>query len=261
MVGPRLRVLTLNCLWHGAARERLAAIAETLAPSPYDFVCLQEIPRPANVAVLQRKSAAYGHPIFARRGLMIRGGLVSLTPHRPDLSSSEVFHGRGPHWTLGWADRLLGKGFLTTCLDIHGIPAVVVNTHLVANYDEEWSPGNRFVREQQRDLEQLAAAVDRLEPHRLVIVAGDLNVPGDLPLMREFLERCGLKSAARPSPSLDHILYRLPPGRAAQVRAVERYAEPVRLPSGRVTRLSDHLGVEAEIELDPGPGTSPREPV
>jgi endonuclease/exonuclease/phosphatase family metal-dependent hydrolase len=249
VAGPRVRVLTLNCLWHGAASERLVAIARTLEPRPHDFVCLQEVIRPWTVAILNREAASYRQAIFARRRLLVRGGLVSLTPHRAERNSSEVFRGRGPNWTLAWADRLLGKGFLTTWLNINGIPAAVVNTHLVANYDEEWSSGNRFVREQRRDLLQLAAAIDRLERHRLVIVAGDLNVRGDMALMREFMERCDLKSAAATSRSLDHVLYRLPPGSQARVNAGELYRGPVRLPSGRVTRLSDHFGVEAEIEL------------
>jgi endonuclease/exonuclease/phosphatase family metal-dependent hydrolase len=192
------------------------------------------------------------------------GGLVNFARRPIEHSSYEVFRGRGPHWTLGWADRLLRKGFLTSSLHLDAVPLIVVNTHMLANYDEDWSPGNRFAREQRNDLEQLAHAVSRLPEDSLVIVAGDLNVPITSPMLREFMAACDLQHSfastngpARatirnsrphvPPQAIDHILFRAPSGQAVQAKARLRFEGAIVLESGRRAFASDHLGVEAEF--------------
>jgi endonuclease/exonuclease/phosphatase family metal-dependent hydrolase len=143
---------------------------------------------------------------------------------------------------------------------------VVVNTHMLANYDEDWAPGNRFAREQRNDLGQLADAIGRLDPEALLIVAGDFNVPVANPLFEEFTSRCGLRdvfaTASSPPPAtirqtgtygllhvIDHILYRHPSGQPLEATARMRFEEPVQLASGRLAFASDHLAVEAQIVL------------
>jgi endonuclease/exonuclease/phosphatase family metal-dependent hydrolase len=141
---------------------------------------------------------------------------------------------------------------------------VVVNTHMLANYDEDWTTGNRFVTEQRKDLAQLAEAVRRLDRESLVIVAGDFNVPMTNPLFVEFTSRCDLRSAFGPAPdaapatirqarpdrpalTIDNVLFRAPAGSSFQATARLRFEEPVMLTSGRQTVASDHLAVEAEF--------------
>ena len=142
-----------------------------------------------------------------------------------------------------------------------------VNTHLLANYDEDWAPGNRFAREQRKDLAQLADAIGRLDREALLIVAGDFNVPAMSPMFEEFTTKCDLRDAYawaastrpptlrqsrsdRPGLVIDHVLYRQPTGQPLRVTARLRFEEPVRLASGRVAFPSDHIAVEADIVLD-----------
>ncbi|HEY8951607.1 MAG TPA: endonuclease/exonuclease/phosphatase family protein [Candidatus Dormibacteraeota bacterium] len=262
MSGSAFRLLTFNCLWQGAARERLAAVAPVLDESNVDFLCLQEVTQRRNVGLLQRDLRSYQPPEFRPYGVAVKGGLVNFARRPIERSSYEVFRGRGPHWTLGWADRLLRKGFLTSWLRFDALPVVVVNTHMLANYDEDWSPGNRFARQQQNDLAQLAQAVSWLGTDALVIVAGDFNVPMTSPMLGEFMAACDLhhsfSSATGPAQptirnsrphvppqAIDHILFRAPSGQPVQATARLLFEEAIVLASGRRAFASDHLAVEA----------------
>lgn len=264
MARAGFRLLTFNCLWQGAARERLAAIAPVLDESDVDFLCLQEVTQRRNLVLLERRLSSYQPAAFRPYGPAVMGGLVNFARRPIERTAYEVFRGRGPHWTLGWADRLLRKGFLISWLRLDALPIVVVNTHMLANYDEDWTPGNRFARQQRNDLAQLADAVSRLDKDSLVIVAGDLNVPMTSPMLEQLLNSCDLRHAFGSAPggvpptirhtkpglveqTIDHVLFRAPAGQSIQVAARLRFEDPVVLANGRKVFASDHMAVEAEF--------------
>jgi endonuclease/exonuclease/phosphatase family metal-dependent hydrolase len=254
MPNSSLRVLTLNCLWSAAARPRLAAIAPLLDETGIDILCLQEVVLQRNVRLLERHLKSYRPAVFRPLGLHVTGGLVSFARQEIECGSYEVFQRRGDWWNIGVADRLIRKGFLASRLPVGDLPAVVINTHLLANYDEDWSPGNRFARQQRSELEQIAEAIGRIDDQVLLIVAGDFNVPAATPMFQEFLARCGLRNAFSEAPAeyrlIDHVLYRHPSGRELRVEAALRFQEPLRLSNGRSVRPSDHPAVEVQIALD-----------
>jgi endonuclease/exonuclease/phosphatase family metal-dependent hydrolase len=264
MPSQRFRVLTLNTLWQPAARARLEAIAPELDSSGIDFICLQEVVLRRNVRLLERRLRTYQPPVSRPLALWATGGLVSFAQRPIEKSSYEVFKRRGDWWSIGAADRLLRKGFLTSWLHVGDVPVVVVNTHLLANYDQDWTAGNRYVRHQEAELDQLASAIGRLDPDALLIVAGDFNVPLESPMFEGFVESCGLRNASgsgvppptwRPPGSsdgtivIDHVLYREPSGMAVEVTSRLRFDSPVRLADGTMTFASDHLGIEAEFVM------------
>jgi endonuclease/exonuclease/phosphatase family metal-dependent hydrolase len=262
-----VRILTLNCLWQGNARSRLDAIGRVLDESEVDFLCLQEVTRRRNVPLLERRLKSYGRAEYRPYGIAVTGGLVSFSRRPIERSSFEVFRGRGPHWTLGWVDRLMRKGFLISWLRLDSLPMVVINTHFLANYDEDWTPGNRFAMEQMNDLTQLAEAIARLDRSALVIVAGDLNIPATSPMFEDFVSSCELhdvfacapsavpstirpSTASSPALAIDRILYRHPSNEPLAVTARLRFEEPLQLSNSRTVFASDHLAVEAEIVFD-----------
>lgn len=264
MAGASFRLLTFNCLWQGAARERLAAIGPILDTGHFDFLCLQEVTHRRNVGLLQHHLPSYQPAAFRPYGPAVMGGLVNFARRPIERSAYEVFRGRGPHWTLGWADRLLRKGFLISWLRLDSLPVVVVNTHMLANYDEDWAPGNRFARQQGNDLKQLADAVSLLDRDSLVIVAGDLNVPVTSPMLTQLMDRCELRHAFASAPggvpptirhtrpglleqTIDHVLFRAPAGKSMEVTARLRLEDPVVVAGGRTVFASDHMAVEAKF--------------
>ncbi len=266
MAGSTVRVLTFNSLWRGQARERLDAIGGLLNSRPDDIVCLQEVTRRASIGRLQGLLSTFGPAAFQPFGVAVMGGLVTFARHPIERTSYEAFRERGLRWDISWGDKLLRKGFLTCWLHLDALPVVVVNTHLLANYDEDWTPANRYARQQLSELDQLAQAIERIDPTAFLLVVGDLNLPAKTPALEDFISRCRLRnvfSSAGPvqatvrhaapgkaPEAIDHILYRHPSGRELPVTARIAFVESVQLSNGQMVDASDHLAVEAEILLD-----------
>jgi len=243
---PGLRLVTLNCLFRGHARPRLRVIGRLLREMAPDVACLQEIFFRPRVSLLGGE-----HPLFQRGGLGVAGGLVTLAREAVESCRFEPFR------TALWFEWGARKGFLTTRLRLRGEPVTVVNTHLLANYDENWALDNYYARRQLDELGQLAAAIRELPGDELVVVAGDFNVPAGSPQFKEFMSDCGLCSAVDWSVfppgghgfrEIDNVLYRPPLGRPVSDSARLCFEEEIELGRGRKVFPSDHIGVEAALE-------------
>ena len=241
-----MRLVTLNCLFRNRPRARLRVIGDLLKEMAPDVVCLQEIFFKWNVRLLGDDRA-----IFRPWGIGVLGGLVTLAGGVVDSWRFEPFR------TSVWFERTARKGFLTARLLVNGSPLTIVNTHLAANYDENWALDNRYARLQLDELSQLADAIGLLPDNEPLVVAGDFNVPADAPQFRQFMDRCGLRTAMEWSAVLasnrglrgiDNILFRPPAGRLMVGRAALCFQDQVRLPDGRAVYPSDHLGLVAELE-------------
>jgi endonuclease/exonuclease/phosphatase family metal-dependent hydrolase len=258
-----MRVLTFNTLFRPSARRRLRAIAPRIAATGADLVCLQEVVYRANASLLGRALNAYEPPVARRFGIWCVGGLVTLSRTSVLSWSYEVFDRRGLWMTISAADRLLRKGFLTTRHRLADLDVVLVNTHLLANYDEDWSPGNRFLAHQVDELDQLSRALAKVERQAFLIVAGDFNVPAGNDAFERFVSENGLTSvfgqAAPPAtlrpgkgvkaPAIDHILYRAPEGIRVEAAARTAFEDPLELAPGVTGFASDHLGVTATLTV------------
>ena len=256
-------VLTFNTLFRPAARRRLRAIAPHIDASGADLVCLQEVVYRANASLLARALTSYEPPVARRFGIWCVGGLVTLSRTPVQHWSYEVFDRRGRWLSIGAADRLLRKGFLTSRHRLFDIDVVLVNTHLLANYDQDWSPGNRYLSDESSELAQLSKALEKLDPSALVIVAGDFNLPAGTPVLDRFVADNGLKSAfgqGPPPPTLrhskdvrslaiDHIFYRAPSGRTVAAAAETLFEEAIEVAPGVSAFASDHLAVRATLTV------------
>jgi endonuclease/exonuclease/phosphatase family metal-dependent hydrolase len=260
-----IRLLTFNCLWWGDAEARLAVLGRRLERSDVDVACLQEVVLRRRVALLRSLAPSFGHVVHRPFVIGVLGGLVTLS-RWPVVARRYVVYRRLGRWrNAGRSDRLIRKGFLVTELDADGRRLVVVNTHLAANYDGDWSPGNDYAGLEHAELSQLAEAVAGVDPAAALVVAGDLNVPSGTWLFDDFLGRSELRDAfggageptCRPAPAdgsrydIDHVLVRGPVDVAAELV----WREPVRLADGRDLPLSDHLGIAATLTI--GQANSP----
>lgn len=221
------------------------------------MVCLQEVVFRGRVGLLRSLAPSYVHAVHRPLGFGVLGGLVTLSRLPVASQRYVVFRTHGRWWNNGWSDTLIRKGFLVTEIEVGARRVTVVNTHLAANYDGDWSPGNRYARLEHVELGQLADAVAGVEPDQPLVVAGDLNVPSGSWLLDEFVRRTGLRDVPsgpgptwRPAPAgsdyvIDHVLVRGPIDATAELR----FREPVRLAGGRSVPLSDHLGIAAALRL------------
>jgi endonuclease/exonuclease/phosphatase family metal-dependent hydrolase len=220
-------------------------------------VCLQEVIVRRRIALLRSLAPSFPHVAHRPFGIAVLGGLVTLSRWPVVSQRYAVFRRLGRWWNLGWSDRVIRKGFLTTELDQDGRRLVVVNAHLAANYAGTWSRSNAYAVLQAAELGQLAEAVAGLDPGCPLVVAGDLNVPAGTWLFDDFVGRTGLRTSLagaeptwRPadpgSGAIDHVLLR----GCTVVSAELCLRDPVRLADGRRVPVSDHLGIAATIRLD-----------
>ena len=251
-----LRVLTLNCLFRGDVRARLRAIGGILAGSDVDVVCLQEVIWRPHVRLLSGLLTGHRHAAFQPFGPAPMGGLVTFSRTPLEGRSYQVYRERGRWGTHGTPDRLIRKGFLTCWLRLGEAPVAVVNTHLLANYDGDWSPANRYARQERSELEQLGQAIRAIPAEVAVIVAGDFNVPAASPMFQEFAAACGLSPAfdwgqvppeGRFFRDIDNVLLRPPAEGRARLASRLRFVDPVELAGGRTGFASDHVAVEADL--------------
>lgn len=243
---PSLRIVTLNCLYLQRQRSRLRMIGPLLRELGADVICLQEIFLPRNVALL-----THAQPLWRPWGPFIAGGLVTLVEDALDGVDYARFR-RGV-W-FEWGAR---KGFLTAIVKAGGWRATVINTHLAANYDENWSIDNRYARIQLDELDQLEEAVGAAPDDQLLVVAGDFNVPAQSQQFVDFMRRTGLtaafgwdnpESGARGGQGIDNVLYRAPAGSIVKAGATLALEQKVEVGPGRLVYPSDHFAVVADLQ-------------
>jgi endonuclease/exonuclease/phosphatase family metal-dependent hydrolase len=264
VAATKIRVLTLNCLFHGQVRARLEAIGSLLEKGQFDLVCLQEVVFRRHARLLASRMPSYRPPLYRSVALGVMGGLVTFARADVKRQSYEIFRRRGDWGNLGTFDRLARKGFLTTWFEVGGEPLILVNTHLLANYDEDWSPRNRYAVQQLDELDQLGDALSNLAKDATLLVAGDFNVPADHPMLAAFMGRTKLRNAAAapaatyrslrpeaPGQQIDHVLFRQASGGSVSITTKLHFEDKVELADGRRMFVSDHFGVEAKLQLEP----------
>ncbi|GAA1789212.1 endonuclease/exonuclease/phosphatase family protein [Actinomadura chokoriensis] len=248
-----IRVLTFNTLFRGRARDRIEALAGVLDGSDHDVVCLQEVISPFILAALRRLTPSYPHMARDWGFPLVRGGLVTLSRWPIARTHYEPFtpaRPARPEW-------LLNKGALFTRIKLPNGHLTVVNTHLSANMDMDWSPSNAYTKAEQAELGRLATAIRRIDPVEPLVAMGDFNVPRDSPYFATFASAARLHDALAGSTeptyrpecadigAIDQLLHR--PGLTAEARVV--FKDEVRLPDGDRTHLSDHYGIAATLHL------------
>jgi len=141
---------------------------------------------------------------------------------------------------------------------------VIANTHLTANKDGDWSSGNRYHTYQGAQLTVLHRVLARAGA---TIVTGDFNIASDSPLYPRIIDGGAWRD---PFVEADPVTYHgefLPPGYPPHridyvlvsgfpvLDTEVLFADPVTLPDGRTTFLSDHVALTARIDL-----SAPRRP-
>ncbi|MEU0555708.1 endonuclease/exonuclease/phosphatase family protein [Dactylosporangium sp. NPDC006015] len=257
-----VRLLTFNTLMRDDVPARLRALGPVLERAAYDVVCLQEVLHGGSVRLL-RRGAGYRH-VAVTRAALPSGGLMLMSRWPILRYRFARFRMAGPLRT----EQLMRKGAQLAVVETPAGPLAVVNTHLSANRDDDWSDGNRFTRVIRQELDHLARLVRGFEPELPAVVVGDFNVPRDSAAFTGFAAAAGLRDVLagdptttfRPTPrwpappALDQVLARDGAGRPVVASARTVLRDAVRVPDGRELFLSDHYGLEADLSLA-GPST------
>ena len=238
--------------------ERYTAIADAFEASEVDVVNFQEVFTYYHLRQLVRSMPSYPSISFRRSAAGPAGGLVTLARRPVSQTSYRRFPVPSATETAGlprlaWLMASL-KGSLVTRLD--GI--TIVNTHLLANHDGDWSPQNRFYPIQQSQLAALAQYVASVP--QPAILSGDFNIARDSSLYSDFIRDTGLVDAfGNDCPPTFHAAY-LGPDKTSHcidflllsdpsitVEAAElTFTDHRPMPAGP-GYVTDHLGLQVRV--------------
>jgi endonuclease/exonuclease/phosphatase family metal-dependent hydrolase len=261
-------LLTINCFGVPApqTRRRLHTLADQLNRDPLTVVCFQEVQMHTYRRLLLDACTRYEwsacQPFFHAP----KGGLLTLSQQRITQKEFTLYSARGNWHGPSIADRLLHKGMLYTSLCVEGIPIIVINTHLNANYRGDWDNLNQYTLSEQQQLRQLADCVNRQPSDAIIVVAGDFNIPRHSWLYEEFVEatdlidpltddmrqtvRFPVATFKRYAYPIDFTFVRLPDLPSPKIDSALCFEQKVPLRGGGYTYLSDHLGVRLNISWD-----------
>lgn len=265
---PSIRVLTVNVC--GLPSEhpmlpplavRAARFCAQLEASDVDIVNLQELFTRRHLATVRPLLPSFPHAVW-RTGVAGRpaGGLVTFSRHRLRGLGYRSFRGIVPSAGGPWfrANHALWgalAGVLVTELPEFGV--VVVNTHLTANKDGDWSASNRYHRFQRAQLDRLHSVLRALPADRATVVTGDFNIASDSPLYPMIVDNGRWQDPfVDADPATFHAAF-LPPDRSPHridflltrgTGAVQQaglvFAEPQ-----EGSYLSDHVALSARVPM------------
>ena len=212
----RLTVASLNTLgiplFGSHLRDRYGAIASVFEASEVDVVNFQEVLTYYHLRLLIRSMPSYPFVSFQRSAAGPSGGLVTMSRRTIAGSSYQRFPVPAAADTAGLPrlSRLMAalKGALVTRL----AGVTIVNTHLLANHDGDWSDTSRYYRVQEGQLTALGRHVATVPWP--AIISGDFNVARDSSLYGDFIRDTGLLDAfGEDCPPTFHAAY-LEPGKS-----------------------------------------------
>src|SRR4051794_3304763 len=120
-----VRILSFNTLYNKEPRVRLRALADVLAGSDYDVVCLQELLSPQNFQLLRTLTRnSYPYAAHGARLPLVAGGLLTLSRIPIVGHRYRMLAGRQP-WRR---ELLMRKGVLVTRFAADGEFFTVANT-------------------------------------------------------------------------------------------------------------------------------------
>ena len=260
----RLTVVSLNTrgvpVFGSLLADRYAAIGAALSGGSADVVCVQEVLSWWHLRLLARRMRAFRHVSFRASPLGPAGGLVTFS-RLPRSDTAYQAFGVPPRAAgIPRAARFRGalKGALVTRLARPRLS--VVNTHPVANWDGDWSEGNRFYPLHKAQLDVLARVVRGVSGP--AVVCGDFNVDRDSSLFGGFLADTGLADAFEGRCPATFRAEYLPAGKEPHCidfilttdgvkaeAATVVFAEKQPLGGGGLGYVSDHLGLRADLLL------------
>jgi endonuclease/exonuclease/phosphatase (EEP) superfamily protein YafD len=257
-------LLTLNCFggYLPYTSRRLLALAQELEHRSDQVVCLQEIQLHRYRELLVKACPSYSYPFYEPYLHCPKGGLLTLS--RIDMSKHfEPYVERGLWYTPMFMDKILYKGMLIHKLTWDGIPMVIINTHILANYVGDWERRGLYSRVEEKQLGQLAKTVRDQPQDSIVIVVGDFNIPRGSQLYQDLLVNSGLidplAGDTRPTlrmppgiPSrfslpIDYVLVRMPEKHAVKIQSNLCFTGKYSIHHGYQDYLSDHKGIELQI--------------
>ncbi|HEX9333410.1 MAG TPA: endonuclease/exonuclease/phosphatase family protein [Anaerolineales bacterium] len=258
-------LLTLNCFggYLPYTSRRLLALARELEHRSNQVACLQEIQLNKYQKLLVKACASYSYSFYEPYFHCPKGGLLTLSRIPITSKFFEPYRERGLWYTPMLMDKLLCKGMLIHKLKWSGIPIVIINTHILANYVGDWERYGMYARVEEKQLQQLAKTVQRQPIDSVIIVVGDFNIPRGSKLYYYFLANSGLTDPlegdrrptlrtppgvpTRYSLPIDYVFVSTPNTHSFIIDCDLCFTSKHWISSWRQDYLSDHNGIEIHM--------------
>jgi sphingomyelin phosphodiesterase 2 len=259
----RLTLISLNTRGVPVIGSRLvrryAAIGTALEAGDADVVCFQEVFTWWHLRLLTRRMRSFRHVSCRPSPTGPAGGLVTFSrlPVSGTVNRGFGIPPNAPGISPMIRFRAALKGALITRLAYPRLG--VVNTHLVASPDGDWSPSARFYPLHRTQLAGLARVVRGVPVP--AVVCGDFNIDRGSSLFSGFMADTGLADAFEGNCPATFRADYLPVGKAAHcidfiltsygieaetATVVFRDKESLR---GALDYVSDHVGLRASLSL------------
>ncbi len=245
---------------------RLKRLARQLDQLPVTAICLQEVQQNEYAPLIKNGLTTFTNHIYQKHTYAPEGGLAVYSRLPAVQSNFEVYRDRGRMFSIGFADWALYKGILSVTFDVNGMPVIVMNTHLNANYSGVWHPANPLAQVELSQVRQLSQAIGSSPEESLIIICGDMNFPRTSFLYEELVKENNLidplfedlRPTYRPFPlvplkwkvPLDFVLIRKPANRQVQFEAeiIEIEDKAKKYPVQRF--LSDHNALMVSVNWE-----------
>jgi endonuclease/exonuclease/phosphatase family metal-dependent hydrolase len=241
--------------------RRTALFCRELDAGDADVINLQEVFSRSSLHRIRAALPSYPYVAW-RRGLGGRpaGALVTFSRRPIEAVSYRSFRGIVPtagsvRFRTRRAVNSLLQGVLTTRMS--GV--TVVNTHLTANKDGDWSAGNRYFAYQRAQLRRLHTVLAALTGP--VVVTGDFNL-ARAGALYPLIVPDGWHDVFAETDPVTYRLQFLPPGSTAHridyvllrgglsvLDARVLFPEPVTVDGGPPVYVSDHVALAARLAL------------
>jgi exonuclease III len=247
--------------------DRYRAFSAALENTAPDVINLQEVHTYRLLHLLKECLPSYPFVLYKRAVIGAKGGLVTFSRHPLEMIDYVSFQSSGkslPNRIFG-ALNIKDKGSLIT--QLQNMPLAIVNTHLTANRDNDWSKDTASYFRHQVELEQLARLIERTRKlQRAVIVSGDFNVAKGSELYQRFVQTTHVHDIfhgdMRPtyhqdylpdgqaSHCIDYLFYISTDSKTVMVSQTSLlFQDKTQLPNGKEGYLSDHIGLLAELMI------------
>jgi endonuclease/exonuclease/phosphatase family metal-dependent hydrolase len=270
-----ISVATLNVGGLGRPRPPLIPLerrgpelCRRLESARVDVLNLQEVFRYRQLRALRRHLPSYPAVAYQPGPIGPAGGLVTLSRFPLGPVRYRSFAGIVPmRGRLRFRVRraLLSAVQGMTQVGVAGHPVTIVNTHLTANRDGDWSPGNRFFAFQRAQLRRFNATLARWRRPGLTVITGDFNIASDSAHYPQITDhgarhdpftvsdpvtfQAAFLPPGEPAHRIDYILLA---GEASVLDAATLLSDPETV-DGAPLYLSDHIGLTVHIGVTPHP--------
>jgi len=166
--------------------KRIKTLGISLNKKDIDIVNLQEVFTYYHLYLLKRKMSNFPYCLFEPFVFGPKGGLVTISKI-PIQKASFVSY---PNPKI-FKRIFLGKGVLINKIKDSAI--YILNTHLTANRDNDWSKTNRFYPVHVSQIEKLKKAIENIKSFNFLIVSGDFNISKNSDLYKNITDKIQLK--------------------------------------------------------------------